>query len=353
MYGAALLLWIGSRFLDGIDGTMARLSNRQTELGGYLDLVLDVVIYALFPIAAAAAHMQAGYGAAGSGIASDIAGGNIFIALSLLLAAYYINLTCWAVLAAILEKRSATYGTSGGRAKLTTVIMPRGIVEGFETVVVYALFCIVPQFLWQLFIITAILTLLSAAMRVAWAIRHRRALEEKTMSADENRELALLGGGCFWCLEACYLRVEGITKVVSGYAGGSADTANYSDVCSGGTGHAEVVQVEFDTKRIDYATILEYFWQVHDPTQLNRQGADVGKQYRSVIYYHSEEQRKIAEQSIAEQGEKHTNKIFTALQSAPQFYPAENYHQQYYDQHPGAPYCTAIIRPKLHKMKIE
>lgn len=157
MYLLALFLWIGSRILDGLDGTMARLSNRQTVLGGYIDLVCDVIVYALFPLAAASA------------------GGEGFMAVALLLAAYYINLTCWAVLAAILERQTYPGGKSDERR--TTIIMPRGIIEGFETVVIYGLFCLLPQFLWHIFILTAILTMISALMRVVWAVRNRAILE--------------------------------------------------------------------------------------------------------------------------------------------------------------------------------
>lgn len=169
------------------------------------------------------------------------------------------------------------------------------------------------------------------------------------MNTDEQTQRALLGGGCFWCLEACYSRIDGVTQVTSGYAGGAASEANYSDVCSGTTTHVEVAQVDFDTQRINYASILQYFWRIHDPTQLNRQGGDEGTQYRSVIYYSNEEQREEALRSMAEEAKNHTNKIVTTVESAPQFYPAEKYHRDYFDQHPGAPYCVAVIRPKLRK----
>lgn len=167
--------------------------------------------------------------------------------------------------------------------------------------------------------------------------------------AETNSERALLGGGCFWCLEACYLRVEGVTKVTSGYAGGSADEANYSDVSGGMTKHVEVVEVEFDPAHISYAEILEYFWRIHDPTQLNRQGADVGTQYRSVIYYHGDTQQQTALKSIEDEGKNHKGKIVTTIEPAPRFHPAENYHQNYFNEHPGAPYCQMVINPKLKK----
>lgn len=169
------------------------------------------------------------------------------------------------------------------------------------------------------------------------------------MMTETKSERALLGGGCFWCLEACYLRVEGVIQVISGYAGGSDDEANYSDVCSGNTKHAEVVEVEFDPTKISYEEILAYFWLIHDPTQLNRQGGDVGKQYRSVIYYYSDTQRQTASQSIESEGKNRKGKIATTVEPTPRFYPAEKHHQNYFDQHPGAPYCQVIINPKLKK----
>lgn len=161
VYQWAFIIWVTSRVLDGFDGTMARLSGRQSALGGYLDLMCDVVIYALFPIAAAIA---------------DGGGQRILIALALLLAAYYVNITCWSVLAAILEKRTQADGKE--KRQMTTVIMPRGIVEGFETAVIYSAFCVFPHVLWYLFIGTAILVMLSALIRVVWAVRNRLILEE-------------------------------------------------------------------------------------------------------------------------------------------------------------------------------
>lgn len=166
---------------------------------------------------------------------------------------------------------------------------------------------------------------------------------------ETKTERALLGGGCFWCLEACYLRVEGVVQVISGYAGGSEDEANYSDVCSGNTAHAEVVEVQFDPTKISYAGILQYFWRIHDPTQLNRQGADAGTQYRSVIYYYSTSQQQAALKSIEEEGNNHKSQIVTTVEPEPYFYPAEKHHQNYFDQHPGAPYCRVVVSPKLKK----
>lgn len=159
-YRWAMWLWIVSRVLDGFDGTMARLSGRQSALGGYLDLMCDVVVYALFPIAAALAH----------------GGEQILIALAVLLGSYYINLTSWAILSAILEKRALKAG--GSNRRMTTVLIPRSIIEGFETAVIYGLFCLFMQVLWYIFIGTAILVMLGVCIRIVWAVRNRAILEE-------------------------------------------------------------------------------------------------------------------------------------------------------------------------------
>lgn len=166
-------------------------------------------------------------------------------------------------------------------------------------------------------------------------------------------EKATLGGGCFWCLEAVYERYQGVTAVVSGYAGGSRPNPTYEQVCSGATGHAEVVQLTFDPSVISFGTLLEIFWQAHDPTTLNRQGNDVGTQYRSVIFYHSEEQKTAAEKSLAEAQKDFRDKIVTEISPAPEFFPAEEYHQGYFRTHPNVPYCFYVIRPKLAKLKLE
>ena len=163
------------------------------------------------------------------------------------------------------------------------------------------------------------------------------------------QETALLGGGCFWCIEAVYRRVKGVISAVSGYAGGSMPDPGYRAVCGGGTGHAEVVQVTFDPDVISYAEILEIFWTIHDPTSLNRQGADVGTQYRSVIFYADEAQRETAEASMAEAQEAFDAPIVTELSPAPHFYPAEAYHRQYYDRNPEQGYCQVVIAPKVEK----
>ncbi len=166
-------------------------------------------------------------------------------------------------------------------------------------------------------------------------------------------EQATLGGGCFWCLEAAFEQVRGIEKVESGYAGGKTSSPTYRQVCHGDTGHAEVVQVTFDPASISYREILEMFFAIHDPTTLNRQGADVGTQYRSVIFYHSPEQKQTAEQLISELRETDPwgRPIVTELAPAPTFYKAEEYHQGYFRQNPAQPYCQAVVAPKVAKLR--
>jgi peptide-methionine (S)-S-oxide reductase len=168
-----------------------------------------------------------------------------------------------------------------------------------------------------------------------------------------NQEVATLGGGCFWCLEAVYDNLRGVTDVVSGYAGGKRENPSYEQVCSGATGHAEVVQVTFDPSVVSYREILEVFFTIHDPTTLNRQGGDVGTQYRSVIFYHSEEQKRSAEELMRELREEGvwTQPIVTELTPAPAFYPAEQYHQEYFARNPGQGYCQAVVSPKVAKFR--
>ena len=168
---------------------------------------------------------------------------------------------------------------------------------------------------------------------------------------DGQREIATLGGGCFWCLEAVYQEVEGVEKVISGYAGGHVDNPSYEAVCSGRTGHAEVVQVLFDPQATSYREILEIFFAIHDPTTLNRQGADVGTQYRSVIFYHDEGQKETAEAVIAEAQEAWDKPIVTELTPAEEFFEAEAYHQNYYRNNPYQGYCQMVVAPKLKKFR--
>ena len=166
-------------------------------------------------------------------------------------------------------------------------------------------------------------------------------------------EQATLGGGCFWCLEAVFEQVRGVSKVVSGYAGGQTANPTYKQVCTGATGHAEVVQVTFDPAEISYADLLDIFFAIHDPTMLNRQGADVGTQYRSVIYWHGPEQKTIAEQKIAEwnAADHWSRPIVTELAPLATFYPAEDYHQGYFRANPGQGYCQMVVAPKVAKFR--
>ena len=166
-------------------------------------------------------------------------------------------------------------------------------------------------------------------------------------------KLVTLGGGCFWCVEAVYQEVEGIISVVSGYSGGKKETADYKSVCSGTTRHAEVVQLEYDPEKISFEEILEIFWTVHDPTTLNRQGNDVGPQYRSVIFYHDEKQKAVAEKSMAEIATQiWDDPIVTEISPFESFYEAEAYHQEYYTKVGNRnPYCTFIITPKVSKFR--
>ena len=168
-----------------------------------------------------------------------------------------------------------------------------------------------------------------------------------------KREVATLAGGCFWCLEAVFDNLKGVTDVVSGYAGGQAANPSYEQVCTGRTGHAEVVQVTFDPQQINFREILEVFFTVHDPTTLNRQGADVGTQYRSAIFYHSDEQKTAAEEvERTYTAEKEWGKpIVTELKPFTAFYPAEDYHQEYFAHNPDQGYCQIVIAPKVVKFR--
>ncbi len=169
----------------------------------------------------------------------------------------------------------------------------------------------------------------------------------------EQREIATLAGGCFWCLEAVFVQLQGVEKSVSGYAGGAVQNPSYQQVCGGRTGHAEVVQVTFDPQVISYEDLLKVFFTIHDPTTLNRQGNDAGTQYRSAIYYHTPEQKATAEKVIAElTAEKVWNgRIVTEVTPLPTFYAAEAYHQNYYENNPYQGYCQAVIAPKVSKLR--
>ncbi len=173
------------------------------------------------------------------------------------------------------------------------------------------------------------------------------------VETGQETEVTTLGGGCFWCLEAVYLELEGVEKVESGYAGGSVPNPTYEQVCTGATGHAEVVQLTFDPDMVSYREILEVFFTIHDPTTLNRQGADVGTQYRSAIFYHSQEQKRIAEEMIREldAADVWDSPIVTEVTPASEFYVAEDYHQDYYARNSRQPYCQVVISPKLAKFR--
>jgi peptide-methionine (S)-S-oxide reductase len=168
-----------------------------------------------------------------------------------------------------------------------------------------------------------------------------------------TEETATLGGGCFWCLEAVYQQMEGVLAVESGYMGGSLPNPTYQQVCTGSTGHVEVVQVKFDPAISSYRDILEVFFAIHDPTSLDRQGDDAGIQYRSVIFYHGDAQRQAAEHTIAELNAEHIwpAPIVTEVRAAEPFYPAEDYHQDYFRNHPSQPYCAVVVAPKVSKFR--
>ena len=173
------------------------------------------------------------------------------------------------------------------------------------------------------------------------------------MSTEQNREVATLAGGCFWCLEAVYKELRGVESVVSGYAGGRVPRPTYRQVCEGTTGHAEVVQLTFDPRAVTFRELLEVFFTIHNPTTPNRQGADVGTQYRSAIFYHTPEQRETAERVIAELTAAGVwdAPIVTEVAPLTNFYPAEDYHQDYFENNPTQPYCRAVVAPKVAKFR--
>ena len=168
---------------------------------------------------------------------------------------------------------------------------------------------------------------------------------------DNNIQLATFGGGCFWCIDAAFRRVKGVLNVSSGYAGGEIENPSYQQICTGLTGHAEVVQLDFDSSIVSYNTLLEMFFTLHDATQLNRQGNDVGTQYRSVIYYHDEKQKAESQAMIDALQKQIREPIVTELSPLTNFYPAEQYHQDYYNENPNQGYCSILIAPKLAKFE--
>ncbi|MCZ8155996.1 MAG: peptide-methionine (S)-S-oxide reductase MsrA [Leptospira sp.] len=167
------------------------------------------------------------------------------------------------------------------------------------------------------------------------------------------QEIATLGGGCFWCVEAVFVRIPGVISISSGYAGGHTTSPTYKDICTGNTGHAEVIQITFDTNLVSYSQILDIFWHAHDPTTLNRQGNDVGTQYRSVIFYHNENQKVLAEKSKSESAYLFPKPIVTEILPLPTFYKAEEYHQSFFEKNPSNPYCNYVILPKLDKLALK
>jgi peptide-methionine (S)-S-oxide reductase len=180
------------------------------------------------------------------------------------------------------------------------------------------------------------------------------ALAQPTNSMNPNKtESATFGGGCFWCMEAVFERLPGVKSVASGFAGGHTANPTYEQVCAGDTGHAEVTQIEFDPAKISYEKLLDVFWQAHDPTTLNRQGVDEGTQYRSIIFYHSEAQKLAAEKSRAGAQKNFKHPIVTEIVPFTKFYPAENYHQGFYDNNTNYGYCRVVIAPKLEKLEQE
>jgi peptide-methionine (S)-S-oxide reductase len=177
----------------------------------------------------------------------------------------------------------------------------------------------------------------------------------RPMTAQPDRELATLGGGCFWCLEPIFKDLKGVESVVSGYAGGTVPNPSYEQVCGGRTGHAEVVQIAFDPNEISFRDLLDVFFTIHDPTTPDRQGADVGPQYRSIILYHGREQKAEAERAIADLAETGIwrDRIVTEVVPLEKFYPAETYHQDYFEQNPRQRYCQIVIAPKVAKFRKE
>ena len=171
------------------------------------------------------------------------------------------------------------------------------------------------------------------------------------MKKTDRREDIVFGGGCFWCVEAAFSMIEGVVSATPGYTGGTTSAPTYDVVCGGSSGHAEVVRVEFDPSRVTLEELLEVFFTIHDPTSLNRQGADVGTQYRSIILYASEEQRARVESFLEEIGPRYDKPVITELKELETFWPAEDYHRDYYASNPHQPYCRVVIAPKLAKLR--
>lgn len=194
-------------------------------------------------------------------------------------------------------------------------------------------------------------TLALALCLTALSLRAADTTTAPNMNPTNHTELATLGGGCFWCTEALFQMLPGVISVTSGYAGGHTENPTYEQVCTGKTGHAEVIQIEFDPRKVSYEKILEAFWEAHDPTTLNQQGADVGTQYRSIILYHDAAQKAAAEKSKAAAQKNFFRPIVTEIVPFTKFYKGEGYHQNYYRNNPNQGYCRAVIRPKVEKFE--
>lgn len=200
----------------------------------------------------------------------------------------------------------------------------------------------------------AVLAIVSAATGCTAKTQTRNSMSTAFSKISENIDTATFGTGCFWCTEAIFEQLNGVVKVTSGYSGGKVPNPTYKQVCTGETGHAECVQIQYEPDKISYDELLEVFWQVHDPTTLNRQGADVGTQYRSAIFYHNKDQKEKAEHYKAELDKSGAfkNPIVTEIVPATTFYTAEDYHQEYYENNKNSnPYCAVVIRPKMDKFK--
>ena len=178
-------------------------------------------------------------------------------------------------------------------------------------------------------------------------------LPKTELNCPDGLEVVVLGGGCFWCTEAVFLRLEGVKEVIPGYAGGIVEQPSYEAICTGRTGHAEVIQVIFDPTKINLSELLAVFWATHDPTTLNRQGGDTGPQYRSAIFYLSDTQEKLASEMMEKlnQSKEFSDPIVTEITAFSNFYPAEKYHQNYYMRNEGQPYCQYVVRPKVEKLQ--
>jgi len=208
--------------------------------------------------------------------------------------------------------------------------------------------------MWRVSLIAALILFHTSSSQPAhargWPMSGEQAPAQQPV---RETEIATLGGGCFWCLDAVYAELKGVKSAVSGYSGGTVKNPSYEQVCRGTTGHAEVVQIEFDPRVIAYDDILTVFFSIHDPTTLNRQGADLGSQYRSVIFYHDDRQKQIAEKKIkeVESSEALHRPVVTELVPFKTFYKAEEYHQEYFERNPQAGYCRAVIAPKVSKFR--